>query len=241
MENSSKTQLRRLIDMAHERQLAQIDALSAAERAESGAPERWSAKDHLAHTMFWKQRLAERLAAAARGETATFGDGDVQSINEANFEAHRHRPWADVLADDARIHAKLLASLDALAEDDLIDPARFPWNNGNPLLANVLGNLWHVQEHLAQPLLERGDLDGATQVFETFTRAVTTSDLPPVARAYALYNLAGFYVMTERPARALALLREGLRLHPGLAEWLKQDPGFASLRADPAYQALYAG
>jgi len=237
--DSVKTQLRRLIDLAHQRQLAQIAALPDAEREEAGTPERWSAKDHLAHTMYWKQRLSERLAAAAHGETPA-EDGDVQSTNQANFEAHRHRPWADVLADDARIHAQLLANLDALSEEDLADPARFAWKNGEPLLGNVLGNLWHVQEHLAQPFLNRNDLDGATQVFETHAREIMQSSLPPVARAYTLYNLACFHaVLMGNKAKALESLGEALRLLPSLTEWSKQDPDFAALRDDPAYQALY--
>ncbi len=241
MDDSVKTQLRSLIDMTHERQLAQIAALSDAERDEIGTLERWSAKDHLAHTMYWKQRLAERLAAAAHGETPA-EDGDVQSTNEANFEAHRNRPWADVLADDARIHAQLLANLAALSEEDLVDPARFAWKNGEPLLGNVLGNLWHAQEHLAQPFFDRNDLDGATQVFEAHAREIMQSSLPPVARAYTLYNLACFHaVLTGNKARALELLAEALRLRPSLTEWSKQDPDFAALRDEPAYQALYTG
>jgi DinB superfamily len=239
VESSVHTQLHRLIDMAHERQLAQIAALSDAERDESGTSERWSAKDQFAHTMYWKERLSERLTAASHGESPA-EEGDVQSTNEANFKAHRNRPWADVLADDARIHAQLLANLDALSEENLVDPSRFAWKTGEPLLANVLGSLWHVQEHLAQPFLDRDDLDGASQVFEAHAREITQSSLPPVAHAYAVYNLACFHaVLTGNKARALELLAEALRLRPSLTEWSKQDPDFALLRDDPAYQALY--
>jgi hypothetical protein len=143
VERSVRTQLHLLINLAHERQLAQIAALPEAERDEIGTPERWSAKDQLAHTMYWKERLSERLAAVARGETPA-EEGDTQSTNEANFEAHRNRPWADVLADDARIHAQLLANLDGLLEEALIDPAHVTSKYGDPLLAYVLGNLWRT-------------------------------------------------------------------------------------------------
>ncbi len=242
MNDGVKTPLRRLIELAHERQMAQVAALSDAERAEMGTPERWSAKDHLAHTMYWKQRLAERLAAAARGETPAASADDFQPINEANFETHRDRAWAEILADDARIHADLLARLDALSEEELLDPTRFAWTTGEPLLTNMLGApYWHVQEHVAQRLRDAGDVAGATHVYETFTRAVTTSDLPPIAPAYAIYNLACYYALAGDTARALELLAEALRLHPSLTEWSKQDPDFAALRDDPAYQALYTG
>src|SRR5690349_38854 len=52
METSVNAQIHRLIEVAHQRQLAQIAALSEAERDDVGTPERWSAKDHLAHTMY---------------------------------------------------------------------------------------------------------------------------------------------------------------------------------------------
>jgi hypothetical protein len=240
VENSVKSQLRSLLEMAHERQLAQIAALSPAARDEVGTPERWSAKDHLAHTMYWRERTSERLAAAGRGGPPAPDDGgDYQPINEANFEQHRSRSWADVFADDARIHAQLLANFDALSEEDFVDPARFAWTDGQPLLTYVLGSFGHVQEHLAQYLRDRGDIEGAAQVHEAFTRAITQSSLPPVAHAYATYNLACFHALTGQSAKAVGLLAEALRLHPQLTEWSKQDPDFASLRADPEYQAIY--
>lgn len=239
MENSVKSHVRSLTEKAHQQQLAQIAALSDAERAGAGTPERWSAKDHLAHTMYWKERTAERLAAAARGDSPTDTGDDFLQINEENFEHHQARPWADVLADDARIHAALLAGLDALSDDDLTDPARFPWNDGQPLLTSALGSVGHVQEHIAQFLSDRGDLEGATAVQEEFVQAVTGSALPSIAHAFALYNLACFYAKTERPARAVDLLSQALRLRPEFTEWSKEDPDFASLHAEPAYQALY--
>ena len=53
---STKSQLRQLIEESHQRQLAQIDALTPAERAATGTPQHWSAKDILAHALYWKER-----------------------------------------------------------------------------------------------------------------------------------------------------------------------------------------
>jgi tetratricopeptide (TPR) repeat protein len=239
MQTAIKPQLRRLLEMAHQRQLAQIAALSDAARAEAGTPERWSVKDHLAHTTYWKERTAERLAAAAQGAAPLADSEDFQPINEANFEHARQRPWADILADDARIHAELLARLDALSEEELVDPTCFGWANGDALLTYVLGSVGHVQGHIAQYLSDRGDLEGATRVHEGFVQAMTGADLPAVAHAHGRYNLACFYAATGRTEQALDLLREALRLHPDLTDWSQQDPDFASLRDDPRYRALY--
>jgi len=244
VENSVHTQLHHLINLAHERQLAQIAALPDAERDEIGTPERWSAKDHLAHTMYWKQRLAERLRVIARGETMqAWDESAVQGINESTFETNRHRSWADVLADDARIHVDLTAAVEALSEADLAEPDRFPWNrDGEPLLTDVLGNpYWHVQDHLAQYARDRGDPARARQIHEGWVATVNQSGLPDVARGISVYNLACFYALNGDPDAALRTLAEALRLTPRLTEWSKQDPDFASLRDDPTYQALYTG
>jgi tetratricopeptide (TPR) repeat protein len=236
-----KARLRSLLDLARERQLAQVAGLSASERDATGTLERWTAKDHLAHTIFWKEYMSERLAAAERGETPVLIP-DFQPVNEANFLVNRDRHWVDLLAADARIHAELLARLDALAEDDLVDPEHYPWRKGEPLVLFVLGNsFWHAQEHLAQYLSDRGDLDAATQTHETFVRETTSSSLPTIAQAYAVYNLACFYATTGRNEQALTNLAEALRLRPALAEWSQQDPDFAILRNEPGYQRLYTG
>ncbi len=85
-----KARLRSLLDLARERQLAQVAGLSPSERDATGTLERWTAKDHLAHTIFWKEYMSERLAAAERGETPVLIP-DFQPINEANFHVNRDR------------------------------------------------------------------------------------------------------------------------------------------------------
>jgi hypothetical protein len=239
-----KPRLLALVERAHERQRAFIQGLSDAERVEVGTPERWSAKDHLAHTMFWKEQLAERLRAVARGEVVEERDeGAFQGINERNFAAHRDHPWADVLADDVRIHLELAAAIAALSEADLAEPGRYPWNHaGEPLFTDVLGTpYYHVQEHLAQYLRDRGDLAQARRIHEDWTAEVDQPGMPDLARAIAVYNLACFYALTGDADAAIPRLAVALRLSPGLIEWSKQDTDFAAIRERPEFQAVYAG
>lgn len=237
---STKSQLRQLIERTHQRQLAQLDALSPAEREAAGTSEQWSAKDTLAHTMYWKERLAERLEAAKSGAPMAASEGDVQARNEENFAANATRPLVDVLAGNARIHTRVLAALDVLSEDDLVTPGRFPALNGFPLAAAVIGNLGHTNEHLVQPYLDRGDIDGAVRAHETFTNEIVKSGLPAEATARALYDLAVFYTIIGRTDEALANLTAAVQMYPQIAKWAKDEDAFVALRGEPEFQALYS-
>ena len=75
---------------------------------------------------------------------------------------------------------------------------------------------------------------------ETFVSEVLESNLPPVAGARVLYDLAIFYTVIGRTDEALANLTEAVRLHPAIIAWAKEDSAFDGLRGEPEYQALFA-
>jgi hypothetical protein len=53
-----------------------------------------------------------------------------------------------VLADFHRSYESALARVEALTEEDLVDPQRFAWRKGDPLWHMVAANMWeHYQEH----------------------------------------------------------------------------------------------
>jgi len=64
-----KSKLVALIERASQEEQALFAKLSEEERAVRGEPDRWSPKDVIAHLAAWRGRMAENLAAAARGET----------------------------------------------------------------------------------------------------------------------------------------------------------------------------
>ena len=66
---SFKPQLLDLLRQAQISQNAFFQLLPADELVISGTPDYWSAKDHVAHMTFWRQRLALRLQAIIRKET----------------------------------------------------------------------------------------------------------------------------------------------------------------------------
>ena len=59
----SKARLLDVLSFAHQQEMAFIDTLPDDERAASGAPDQWSAKDMMAHLATWKLRLLDRLQA----------------------------------------------------------------------------------------------------------------------------------------------------------------------------------
>jgi len=63
-------QLLKMIDTSAEEERSLVDDLSAQERAQEGQVDAWSFKDYVADYTFWRQRLAENLAAIAAGRPA---------------------------------------------------------------------------------------------------------------------------------------------------------------------------
>jgi tetratricopeptide (TPR) repeat protein len=216
-----------------------LAALSAAERAAIGTADHWSIKDTVLHIAFWKNHQAERLAAAARGETPVELESEEQ-VNARVFEAGRARPWQAVIDESERAFENLVTQVRAFDPAALVDPKRYAWQNGRALLGSVVGNgFWHPESHIAQCYIDRGDLPRATRMQEAVTTLLGQYGDQLVPRGEALYNLACFYAASGQPDQALALLPEALALLPDVIEWSKEDPDLVSLHGLPAYQALY--
>jgi tetratricopeptide (TPR) repeat protein len=240
VENTSlKTRVLATLERARADQQALVDTLSEAERAQSGTPERWSAKDLVVHITSWKERTVEVIAASRRGEPPP--NEDVDDHNARVFEANRGRTWEEVLAYVARVYAALVAQVEALTDAELGDPQHFAWRQGRPMWQTVVGNGYsHPQAHLAQFYVERQDLARATELQEEMVRTLPALDDTPAWRGIAIYNLACFYALSGQRERAISHLEESLALNPGLGEWSREDSDLLSLHDDPAYEALYA-
>ena len=233
-----KPKLLDLLNRAHAHQQAFIAELRDDDHAADGVFEQWSVKDHVAHIAAWKQRQTLQIAATVQGETPPAFD-DVDHLNRETWETHRARPWAEVLADDQRMHAELMAQVEQLDEAVLAETRRSSGQEGPPLWRSILGNgYWHPMAHITRLYVERGKLGRATEIQEALAHTATELDDSPRSRSVGLYNLACFYAMTGQPVKALAILPEALRLNPELVEWSQQDPDLEPLRADARFQAL---
>ena len=113
--------------------------------------ENWSVKDLLAHLGFWERRAAAILKALQAGEAvpSLVGDLTLDEVNAQAFAANHFRPLADVQAEEEAAYQDLLALTENAPENDLFDPQRFTWTNGQPFFDWIEGNSYgHYQEHL---------------------------------------------------------------------------------------------
>jgi len=129
--------------------------LDEAQMTTSGVIGDWSIKDILAHMSAWQQRLLAWLYAARHNEEPTISGPDsveeMDRLNEQFYKENRSRPLADVLGDFRSSYLQIVEAVQALPEEDLIDPHRFAWSNGDSLRQIIAGDTYdHYQEHQQQ-------------------------------------------------------------------------------------------
>ncbi len=142
------------------RTLAQV---SEAQMTQPVALGQWAGKDILAHLTAWNHRLIGWLEAAAREETPAIPEpgatwDDVDRLNAQTFAETHQLPLADVRAAFERSFQQVLEQVQALSDEQLTDPQRYAWLNGQPLWRRIARGpgYGHVQAHLAD-LLQRTD------------------------------------------------------------------------------------
>jgi uncharacterized damage-inducible protein DinB len=126
--------------------------LSVAEINQPGAVGVWSVKDVLAHIAFWERNAVSIVQATARGEAPLLSDDDETERTNASVVAQYYqRALSAVIADWQQAREELLEALENLEDEDLNDPARFPWSDGRTLLDRIAVNSYdHEQEHIEQ-------------------------------------------------------------------------------------------
>lgn len=224
-----------LLDLLHQARLDQdafVQSLDATERDAIGLPSYWSAKDHVAHMAYWRQRLVFSLRTILRHETPPSSE-DFERLNPIIFERERLRPWTEVLAESEQTYADLFAVTDHLTDDDLTAFNRFDWlPGGDPLYLAYMGNCYeHAQQHLGQYYLDRHDLPRAQRLFEVWAERVVQADVPDELRGTILYNLACFYGTHAALEKAATTLRQACILYPRLKDLTRTDPDLIALRA----------
>jgi uncharacterized protein (TIGR03083 family) len=125
-----------------ERTIAGLDdaALSAP------GPEGWAVKDHLAHLAAWGRKVLGNMdgqsgPAVLGVPEDVYQRGDWVEINEYVRAPDKDRPAAEILAEYQRVHAALLARIEALPEAELFGP-------DDRLRNNIAGNSYgHDEEH----------------------------------------------------------------------------------------------
>ncbi len=117
-----KTIVLDLLQQGHLDEETFLQELDETERTAIGAPQLWSAKDHVVHRTFWHQRLIGDLTAALQHQEAPPREESDDQINARVFEANKARPWSAIHADSERVYADIITLVEQLSEDDLTAP-----------------------------------------------------------------------------------------------------------------------
>jgi rhodanese-related sulfurtransferase len=238
-----KSSILALLRFARQQERQMAERLSAEERDATGAPERWAAKDYLANVVVWKELQTEKLAAAQRGETPPiWRDPQVaHQINSDGFLRFRTRGFQELEDEAERAFQAFIAQVERLSEEELNDPNHFAWLEGEPLRGETMWNgVWRPCNQIAAFYLQSERRQAALQLQEDLLAAVRRTNMPPENLGYVVYNQACFYAINGWPDKALQLLPEALRLRPTLIEWSHHDSDLDGLRADAAFQAIFA-
>ena len=133
-----------------------LTALSEDEITTSRLRNGWSLKDLMAHLMAWQQVTRARLEAASANEAPVFpewlegsgpeSDEQLHEFNARIFERHRDRAWPEVHRDWHSGFTEVIRLGRELPEDELLEPGRFPWLDGHPLVAVLEGTLRHHRD-----------------------------------------------------------------------------------------------
>lgn len=159
----NKQQILTMVREEFDRWETLLDALSEEQITAPLHPSRWTIKDVIAHLYAWQLRSIARLEAARDGREPQFPkwpseldpepDGQPHDVNAWLYERYRDQPWSQVYQQwrDGFLH--FLALGEAIPEEDLLDPGRYPWMEGYPLsLVLTASYEHHHQDHLG-PLL----------------------------------------------------------------------------------------
>ena len=222
-----KTIVLDLLQQGHLDEEAFLQELNETERTAIGMPERWSAKDHLAHLTFWHQVLIGKVTAILQHQEVPPREESTQQLNVMVFEEHKLHPFSAIHAESERVYTQLITLIEQLSEEELTASNYFTW----PLYAVFLGGCYeHDQEHLVQYYQDRHALPRAIQIREECANRVMQAEMPAQVKGSFLYNLACFYAQLNQLEKAAARLQEALILAPRLKEQSKSDPDLMALR-----------
>jgi hypothetical protein len=149
----NKIEIMKLIPSEREALEGVLVRLSEEQMSQPGVENNWSVKDILAHITDWEGRMVQWIEETLRGEAPQrpapgMTWDDLDRLNEQTYLLNKDRDLRDVLADFHRSYERAYSVVEALPEEDLIDPQRFAWRKGDPLWHMVAGNTWeHYQEH----------------------------------------------------------------------------------------------
>ena len=137
---------------------ALLTEAGAARMTLPGAAGFWCLKDIVAHVSAYEQWLVDLFAAVKCGELpppSVLNDPDLDMRNAVMYAANKDTPVDQVLADSRAVFARLVAALEDLPEEQLVnekDTAWYIepfWKEAMPVWEAVAGDSYgHYHEHI---------------------------------------------------------------------------------------------
>lgn len=144
---------------------ALIGQLSETQLLTPAADTGWSVKDQMAHIAIWESGIDSLLQGQSRFGTMGLDEADVEThdtdgLNDILIERSRRQSLAEVVSFFSDVHRQLMATLGALADEDLLKPYGYyqPDQSGDftdrPVINWIAGNTYeHYAEHY--PLIKK--------------------------------------------------------------------------------------
>jgi hypothetical protein len=110
----------------------------------------WTRKDVIAHLAAWENRWVDLLERLRRGDWPD-DEPETDALNARFHDAYRERSLGDVRDTEEAAWSRFLAAVESMTDDELFDPRRFGWTQGDPFVEWVTANASeHIDEHLEQ-------------------------------------------------------------------------------------------
>lgn len=119
----------------------------------------WSFKDNLAHLAAWHRYLrfyhlrGQPPQQVMGVDEAFYEELDEDGLNHILYLRNKDRPLEEVLAELRQTYAEVLADLEGMSFDELMQPHYADDPEQRPLLDWVIGNTYdHYREHLLRSM-----------------------------------------------------------------------------------------
>lgn len=159
-----KDELISALEDSHEEILNALEGVSPEQYLAEGSFGDWTLKDLLSHLVMWEAETIKLLFQASQGMTPTTVHLRPISDDEQNkiwLDQTRNRPLERVLSDFYAIRGQTIMRLDEFSNQELNDPARFPWLRGKTLSQLVVDYVLDHERVHARTIREwRSSLQG---------------------------------------------------------------------------------
>lgn len=233
-----KDQLLNILEKSRASELKFISHLTEEDRASEGTYEKWSAKDTLAHALYWEDVRSMQGLRFNRGEEQEQIPRGEQA-NADSYERFSQSTWEEIEAFAEQVHSKMVETVLGMDEATLTGP----WVEAEER------KMWEVLEgsayshklgHFAQFYTERGRMEEAGQLWKDWAELVSPLDSRPEHQGRVRYNAACGLALAGDAQGAFEELRIGLELTPGLKTWSRLDSDLEILHDLPEYKEFFA-